>query len=271
FGDQYLHRILGAEAAAESWPPAGVLPAGTPVDPNGYAANAAIRPHLLRVAADARNRFVFAHINEPDTWGHRFGPRHPDTLAAYTAADRLVAAAIDALWPDWGRTLIAVVSDHGMEPVSAAPPIDLLAHPAIRAVAADVVEEGGCALLRLREGVSPAAAGAAAAGVPGVAAWRSLTGEIVLVEGEPGARFAAGAGKGPAGLHGGPGTTRTMAVVGGGHPAVERIARALRDSPPHLADWAPTIASVLEMPLPTADGRDLSRGGATRPSISPGA
>jgi predicted AlkP superfamily pyrophosphatase or phosphodiesterase len=260
FGDQYLHRILGAEAADESWPPGGVLPAGAAADPNGYAANAAIRPHLLRIAADTRNRFVFGHINEPDTWGHRFGPRHPDTLAAYTAADRLVGEVIDALRPDWERTLVAVVSDHGMEPVGAAPPIDLLAHPAVLEVAVEVVEEGGCALLRLRAGVSSADAGGVVVGVPGIAGWRSLTSEILLVEGEPGARFATGPGKGPAGLHGGPGTTWTMAVVGGGHPSVERVVRAVRESPPHIADWAPTIAAVLNVPLPEANGRDLSRG-----------
>ncbi|HEU0116054.1 MAG TPA: alkaline phosphatase family protein, partial [Thermomicrobiales bacterium] len=235
------------------------LPAGTAVDPNGYAANAAIRPHLLRVAAAPDVRFFFGHINEPDTWGHRLGPRHADTLAAYAAADRLVGEVVEALRPDWERTLIAVVSDHTMEPVSEATPIALSAHPAVRAVAADVVEEGGCALLRLRDGVSPDEAGTALRDVAGVAAWRPLTDAALLVEGEPGVRFASGPGKGLAGIHGGRGTTRTMAAVGGGHPAVSRVVRAFQDAPPHLADWAPTIAAVLDIPLPAADGRDLSR------------
>ncbi|HET7093296.1 MAG TPA: alkaline phosphatase family protein, partial [Thermomicrobiales bacterium] len=260
FGDQYLHRILGAEAADASWPPAGDLPAGAPVDPNGYAANEAIRPYLLRAAADPDVRFLFGHINEPDTWGHRRGPRHADTLAAYAAADRLVGETLAALRPDWQRTLIAVVSDHTMEPPSDAPPIDLLAHPAVRAVAAGVVEEGGSALLLLRDGVSSDEAGTALLDVVGVAGWRPLTSEALLVEGAPGSRFAAGGGKGLAGIHGGAGTTRTMAVVGGGHPAVGRIARAFANAPPHLADWAPTIAAVLGISLAEADGRDLSRG-----------
>jgi predicted AlkP superfamily pyrophosphatase or phosphodiesterase len=270
FGDQHLHRILGAEAADESWPPGGDLPSGTPVDPNGYATNDAIRPHLLRLAADPDVRFLFGHINEPDTWGHRRGPRHPDTLAAYAAADRLVGEVVEALRPDRERTLVAVVSDHGMEPLRDAPPIDLLAQPGVRAVAAALVEEGGSALVRLRDGVSPEAVGAALLAAAGVVGWRPLTAEALVVEGGPGSRFATGGGKGLAGIHGGPGAIRTMAVVGGGHPAAPAIAAAMRREPPHLADWATTIALLLGVSLPAADGRDLARAdsagdGATGP------
>lgn len=52
--------------------------------------------------------------------------------------------------------------------------------------------------------------------------------------------------------------TRTLTVVGGGHPAVPAIARAVRDQPPHLADWAPTIAALLGLELPGGAVRNLA-------------
>jgi len=61
----------------------------------------------------------------------------------------------------------------------------------------------------------------------------------------------------PGGYHGGPATARTVAVVGGGHPAAGQIDRAIQARPPHLADWAPTIASLLRVELRDVDGRSL--------------
>ena len=60
------------------------------------------------------------------------------------------------------------------------------------------------------------------------------------------------------GTHGGPRTRAQVAVVAGGHPAVEPLARALRDTPIAAADWAPTIAALLDVELPTATGRALA-------------
>jgi hypothetical protein len=39
---------------------------------------------------------------------------------------------------------------------------------------------------------------------------------------------------------------------------VPTIARAIQDRQPHLADWAPTIAALLELDLPTNEGRNLA-------------
>jgi phage tail protein X len=55
---------------------------------------------------------------------------------------------------------------------------------------------------------------------------------------------------------------RTVAVVGGGHPEAARLARAIRERRPHLADWAPTIAGILGITLPDVDGEDLRYAGA---------
>jgi hypothetical protein len=63
----------------------------------------------------------------------------------------------------------------------------------------------------------------------------------------------------PGGFHGGPLTARTVALVGGGHPAVRQIAGVISAGRPHLADWAPTIAAVLGIDLGQVDGVSLLR------------
>jgi hypothetical protein len=256
-GDQNLVRLMGAAAADVVWPPGGVVPDGVPLCAAGYVTNDAVRDPLLAAAGDRELPFFFGHLNETDTWGHRFGPDHAETLRSLAGADALVGEVIDALQPDWERTLVIVLSDHGMEEAASAEAIDLMAGEAVRAVIAEVVDEGGAALAKVREGVLTDAAGAALAAVPGVASWREVRPGVILVEGAPGALFAAGFTKMVRGVHGGPGATVTLAIVGGGHPAVPRIAAAIAERPPHLGDWAPTIAAVLGVEMPTAEGRNL--------------
>jgi hypothetical protein len=45
--------------------------------------------------------------------------------------------------------------------------------------------------------------------------------------------------------------------VGGGHPAVGRIATAIAERSPRLQDWSPTLATLLDVELPAADGLNL--------------
>src|SRR5439155_12692022 len=134
----------------------------------------------------------------------------------------------------------------------------LLADRRAREVAADALYQGGAALVRLRPGVSAPDACAALAAVPGIARCGEGGDEFVLAEAEPGRVFASAPPRLPGGHHGGPGAARTVAVVGGGHSAVAAIGAAVRAHPPHLADWAPTIAGLLGLDLPGCDGRDLS-------------
>lgn len=256
-GDQHLIGIMRAHQADIVWPSGGLLPEGTPTCPSGYALNAAVRMPLLEAVADRDLRFVFGHLNETDTWGHRFGPDHAETRRAYAAADAIVGEISDRLRPEWPRVVLIVLSDHGMEQVSAEQPVDLLADASVRAAFAAVVADGGSALARVRDGVSVVAAGSALWNVPGVSAWCELRPGVLLIAGEPGVRFAAGPAKGVRGVHGGPGSTTTLALVAGGHPAVRRLAAAIARRPPHLIDWAPTITALLGVPFPTAQGRNL--------------
>jgi predicted AlkP superfamily pyrophosphatase or phosphodiesterase len=256
-GDQYLVQIMGATAANSVWPPGGVIPEGAMTCPSGYALNEELRRPLLDAVADRGLPFLFAHLNESDTWAHAFGPDHPRALESYVATDALVGEVVAAAHPDWDRLLLIVVSDHGMERVSGETPIDLLASDEVRVVVADVVNEGGAAQALVRDGVTAAQAGDALLRVPGVVAWRETRPGVLLVEGEPGAVFSAGATKHLRGVHGGAGTMVTTAIVAGGHPAVRRVAAAIGKRPPHLGDWAPTMASVLGVPFPTAEGRNL--------------
>ena len=234
------------------------MPDDAPVCVAGYIANAGVRGPLLAAAADRDLPFLFGHLNETDTWGHRFGPEHAETLRSYAAADTLVGEVLDALRVDWERSVVIALSDHGMEEVSGAQSIDLMADDAVRAAVAEVVDEGGAALARVRAGVSPQAAGDALMAVPGVASWREIRPGVLVVEGTPGALFAAESTKTVRGVHGGPGAAVTVAIVGGGHPAVPRIAAAIAGRPPYLADWAPTIAALLGVSMPTAEGRNLA-------------
>jgi arylsulfatase A-like enzyme len=257
-GDQHLVGITGAAAADSVWPPQGILPEGTPMCASGYATNDAVRAPFLAAVADRDLPFLFAHLNETDTWGHRFGPDHGETLRAYTAADALVGAAIDTLAPDWDRTVMIVLSDHGMEAARPGEPVALRDSTAVRATVSAVIDDGGAALARVMDGVAADDAGAALLAVPGVASWREILPGVLLVEGAPGVRFDTGCGKSRRGVHGGPGSTVTTAIVGGGHPAVPRIAATITLRPPHLADWAPTIAALLAVPFPSAEGVNLA-------------
>ena len=61
------------------------------------------------------------------------------------------------------------------------------------------------------------------------------------------------------GTHGGPRTRAQVAVVTGGHRAVEPLVRAATAQPISATDWAPTIATLLGVALPNAAGRALVR------------
>ncbi len=255
-GDHLLHAVLRTEAADLAWPPAGRVPPGTPCDAYGYPTNEAVRPHLLAAAADPAVDFLFGQLNEGDTLGHDRGPGDAATRRCYAAADRIVGEVLEALRPRWRDTVVVVLSDHGMEPRTGAPPIDLLADPRASGVVADALGDGGAALVRAREGVDDREAGRALEEVPGVARCSGAGRGLVIAEARAGWIFAAP--DLPArGYHGGPATAGTFAAVTGGHPAVAAIARAIVARPPHLADWAPTLARLLGVEMPEGDGRSL--------------
>src|SRR5439155_784729 len=91
----------------------------------------------------------------------------------HAGADTLVGAVLDAAAPSWTETVVIIVSDHGMEPRTDHPPIDLMAYPGVSEVATDMLVDGGAALIRLRDGTAPTRAGTALGAVPGVGGWSS--------------------------------------------------------------------------------------------------
>ena len=190
-GDHLMHPMLGTDAATWIWPPKGEVPQGTPLDDHGYPINAAVRPSLLEAARDGSLAFLFGHLNEADTVGHDTGPDSQASMACYRATDAVVGEVLDALRPDWADTVVMIVSDHDMEDRTDIPPIDLTADPGVRAVADDILGDGGAALLHLRSGVSPGAAGAAVSRVDGVAGWSQGSREMIVVDAQPGRIFSA--------------------------------------------------------------------------------
>jgi hypothetical protein len=255
-GDPIMHPMLGTDSATWIWPEGGVYPHGTPLDDHGYPVNSVVRPPLLEAARDRSLAFLFGHLNEADTVGHDTGPDSQASTTCYRATDEVVGEVIDALRPDWKETLVIIVSDHDMEDRSERPPIDLMADAGVRALADDVIGDGGAALLHLRPGIDPEDAGEAVARIEGVAGWSDGSPEMVVVDARPGWIFSAWRLR-FGGYHGGPATARTVALVGGGHPSVEAVAQTLRHRRPHLADWAPTIAGVLGLSLSPTDGASL--------------
>jgi hypothetical protein len=59
------------------------------------------------------------------------------------------------------------------------------------------------------------------------------------------------------GTHGGPRTRTQVAVVTGGHPLVPRLAATTAARRVTAADWAPTVAALLDLELPRATGHSL--------------
>jgi arylsulfatase A-like enzyme len=257
-GDHYLWSILNAGVADLSWPPLGTPPEGEDRDVFGYATNAASHPHALAAVRDPSFDFVFAHYNEPDTFGHLYGPDVLETLACYSATDTLIGELVDALRSDWDRLLLIVLSDHGMETLPDAR-VDLLSYAEIWDIACETIDEGGCSLLRLRADIDPGEAGTILVGIPGVARVHAATAHDLLVEAIPGVVFGPiPSSKHVVAGHGGATTCKTLAIVGGGHPVVAVIATAIGERPPHLVDWAPTIAAVLGLEVGVMEGCDLT-------------
>ena len=255
-GDHLLLSVLNAGAADSTWPPGGAVPPGVTCDAHGYVTNEGLRSHVLAAASDPEIDFLFGQINEGDTLGHDLGPDDPSTRACYAGADRLIGDILDARRSSWDETLVVIVSDHGMEPRTTRPPIDLLKTPSVAPLVADALGDGGSALVRLRDGVAAHDAGRALEAVPGVSGWAGADDGLIIAAAQPGWIFAAPRLR-ARGYHGGPATARTFAAVTGGHPAATAVARTLTNYAPHLADWAPTIAYALGIELSGVDGRRL--------------
>ena len=255
-GDHKLQRVLRLDEIDRAWPPAGIVPEGTELDAHGYPPNAAIRPFSLETAGDRDLDLLFVQFNETDTLGHDLGPTAAATLDCVRAADVIVGEMREALEPDWDRTVIAVVSDHDMVRRLPFPAIDPTASRDCAGLVDDWIADGCAAWLRLTSGVDAHMAINRFSALEGVETWRWREPDALLLLAAPGRVFASPSVP-ISGIHGSLSTARTLAIVGGGHPAVADIAAGIADRSPRLVDWAPTLAGILNVDLPDADGFDL--------------
>lgn len=232
-GDHLLGAVLGLDGDLLRWPPGGSPPAGTPLDAHGYAVNRAVVPHLLEAFADPSLALVFGHLNETDTIGHDHGPEAPETEAVARDTDALLGELLATLDDGWERTLVIITSDHDMEPIAALPLVD---------APSGGVADGGAFVVRPEPGTARTVASALAE-TPGVSGVRSI-GEWLIAGAEPGRVFAGSPRRPYRGIHGGPATARTLALVTGGHPAVAGLASRARGGM-HQTEWAGAILTAL--------------------------
>ncbi len=255
-GDQHLVGVMGAEVADRHWPPGGQPPEGTRLDAMGYADD---RDTVVEIvdALDAAPDLVISHLNGPDTFAHLFGPDSEGALAGYRETDALLAVMREHIM--WDDTVWILVSDHDQETVVVREPVDLQAEINRRGLALFALPEGNASLvcgdgaIRARHWLDDVD------GVAGSARFALADDrlECCLVWAQPGRAFGYTGDQTRMGTHGGPRTRGQVAVVAGGHPAVEHLARAVDEAPVLAADWAPTIAALLDVPLPSATGRAL--------------
>jgi hypothetical protein len=159
----------------------------------------------------------------------------------------------------WDDTVWIIVSDHDQETVDDREPVDLQAEIERRGLPLFALPEGSASLL-CGEGAQRASAWLGdVEGIEGAAPFPLADGELecMLVWSAPGRAFGFGGTPTRLGTHGGPRTRAQVAVVAGGHDAVSAMSRALDHRVVDAADWAPTIASLLDVQLATATGRAL--------------
>jgi arylsulfatase A-like enzyme len=264
FGDHRLIGVMGARAADMHWPLDGKVPEDLPTDDHGYVYDDAVLEQLVPLldVPDGPD-LVVGHLNEPDTVAHVHGPDTDAAIATYRSTDAHVQPILDALRRRWDDTVLMVVSDHDQETVTVEEPIDLHAAAAAAGIDAFVMPELSGAVVW---GDDPLA-GAWLDAVDGVAGHAEAWPGARVVWSEAGHWFAmppeirehTGTEKGQ---HGGATTRNQVAIVAGGHPAAQQIGTAIGARQLEAADWAATIAGILDLDLSGATGRNLSGSGS---------
>jgi predicted AlkP superfamily pyrophosphatase or phosphodiesterase len=243
-------------------------------------AQIAIARHVL---ATRRPDLLLVHVFELDDAQHDHGPWSPEARSTIEAIDRELGALLGDLErsPDWNRTTLAVVSDHGFAPIDREIRLGALfaRHGLVRGdpdgavLEADVgaIASGGSALFYVLDPKRRAAIDAALGELGDHVARRIEHDELVAMGGDPEAAFALVAAPGhgfsdkrtgdviaaisPHGTHGWP----------PGDPAMAASLIAFGPGVPHVAlgavemtDIAPTIARWLGVPLPSATGAPIA-------------
>ncbi|MEP6658627.1 MAG: alkaline phosphatase family protein [Acidimicrobiales bacterium] len=255
-GDHHLIGAMAAMRADHHWPPNGERPDEGPYDVLGYVADDVTALRIVE-AIESGPEFLFAHLNEPDTAGHVFGPDKPRAIDVYSATDGRVAAIVAALEPVWADTVLMVVSDHDMEAALDPEPVDLVALAEAANCRATAVHEGSGAALVHGDRFDTEWLQHS----DGVESWRELRPGLVVLNAAEGRWFGAIPIRGLRGVHGGERTRAQLAVVAGGHSAVGAIRDSLQQRRPNAFDWPTTAAALLGVALEHAIGVDLSNVG----------
>ncbi len=144
-----------------------------------------------------------------------------------------------------------IVTDHGMESVTAADPI----HLEPLATQGWLVHSEGSGALAVWPHDLPAPPPSLPRSDGDVAAGERLR----LLWTSNGRWFGWQDDAPPLGVHGGPMSTAQVAVVAGGHPDAARLHQALRRQPARAAQLAPMLAGVLGLDRPMSVGLPLVR------------
>jgi predicted AlkP superfamily pyrophosphatase or phosphodiesterase len=231
-GDARILGVVGGARCDNHWPPGGALPPGTPTV-RGYAADAAAVAGLNR-ALDGGADVVLCQLDNTDGVSHLHGPDSPEAMAQYAAVDALVGELVENLrrGPRWSETIAAVISDHSQVTAdSDRPPISVSAALGRAGIAADVIEDGSCALLRATQ---TEAARRAVAALDGVAGVEDYAPGVLYAHALPGRGFATGKPL-TRGLHGCPASAPTLCMAVGGHPGMAGLRRAFDHEAPTTA------------------------------------
>lgn len=237
-GDQDLIGVMGARRAAIHWPPDGAVPDGAATDAHGYLDDDVTLPVLLD-ALHGDADLVFGHLNAPDTAGHVHGPGGAHDV--YRATDARLATVREAIEPRAGETVVIVVSDHSMEPVTDLEPVDLSS--ALDGTGLSWMPEGTAGVVY---GEHADVAGLLA-DTPGVAGVRALGSDAHLVWGDEGRWLCFAGIDGEPGMHGSPRTAQQLAAVVGTPPAVAELDARVAAAGFDATSWYGVVLDTLDV------------------------
>jgi predicted AlkP superfamily pyrophosphatase or phosphodiesterase len=267
----------------------GILDEATAIEPRlwSYLTPPEIQDHAQisiarAVIADHHPDLVLVHIFALDDAQHAHGPWSDEAKATLEAIDRELASLLGDLEhsPEWPRTSVFVVSDHGFAPIDHELRLGQLfvQHGLVRLDAdgnvtstdVGIVAAGGSALIYVLDPSKQQAIDDALVELGDHVARRIDRAELAQLGADPHASFALVAAPGnsfsekrtgdviaaiaPHGTHGWPPTDPAMAssLIAFG-PRIPHVALGSVD----MLDIAPTLAKLLGVALPTATGHPI--------------
>jgi hypothetical protein len=237
-GDQELVGVMGGTGAGSHWPPDGKVPAGAATDEHGYLHDDETLPVLLDAVASNVD-LVVGQLNAPDTAGHVHGPTSHEAHAVYLDTDARLAAVRDAVDARDDGTVVMIVSDHAVETVEVAAPIDLTA--ALDGSGLTWFPEGSAALVYGEHADLDALLG----GIDDLAGSTTVAPGIHVVWGEPGRWLCFDGIDAEPGMHGSPRTAVQLAAAVGTHPAVHDLDARIQRDGFDATSWAGEMARLL--------------------------